>query len=137
MRSVILACWFIATIMGPADANEGDVFDCSVRDFVNASQTGDTAFIAANKAKAFEVREYGDKFTINAKSETFEPSSEDYLIRSRSLLQVSAVSDGSSFLTTFTIAVDAGDEAPLEASIVFQGPYIANVWFLSCKRRLS
>lgn len=111
-------------------AAEGRVHRCTVRDFINTDGTGDAAFIQANKEKIFDIHEFENNLTVVSSSRTFKPSSKEYLVASRGLLQTSAVAEGDMFLDTLTI--DASKEEPVQASIILQTPDFVNVWLLTC-----
>ncbi|MEP9386525.1 hypothetical protein [Mesorhizobium sp. KR9-304] len=114
-------------------AAEGDIYRCIVKDFSNASDTGDEAFKKANLEKIFTISEGADAYQVEVTSRSFRPSASTYRIVARNLLQISAIEEGDAgTFSAFTIATEVEPAEPLEATIVVQAPDIANAWFLVC-----
>ncbi|MER8910655.1 hypothetical protein NKH99_23760 [Mesorhizobium sp. M0854] len=134
LRLIILLslCLFA---MEPVNSKDGDVFICSVSDFHTWSDipsSDDSGFVAANKARKFDIQEFADHFIVTSKSGTFKPSSTKYDIFRRNVYQIAAFDSTTFMLDTFVMRTANIEGPPTKARVTLQTPTYLNTWYLDC-----
>lgn len=136
MYQWILRVLLSTTLLGcsPSLAADGAVYRCTVRDFIGTGK--DEAFAEANRAKTFDIFDLGKTLRVMAQAPAYEPSSTDYVIERRRPTGTIATAHGIVGANTLAIQADAAQLAssPIEASVVIQGPFFANIWLLQCAK---
>jgi len=119
------------------DAGQGDTYHCQVLDYrVFGTGSDDTARVASNLKKTFEVHQLEDSFRLISVSNGQFMTSDDYILVFDGSDASYSVSIPSSYIGTFVIdrSRDASGVSNFKASITKHDTGAIQSWFLSCSR---
>ena len=138
MRSIlVLGAALVALAYGPAQAAPGDIYRCVVSDFRygGPGHPPDPSFDSGNRQKTFDIFELEDRLSVSMNSSVFTPSTTEYLIVGRGLLETVGI-EQNYLLGLSSIVVSqapaARSDGRIEATLVRQGSQYVNTWYLDC-----
>lgn len=135
-QAIFFGAIAIMASLGESSASEGDILQCSVKNFINADDKNivDEDFVNINFEKTFIIYEDNHLFKVISQSRKATNSISSFLISEKGILGTKAINISSIGIETLIIDnnINGTHNNYVEASVSFHHPGGVNTWFLLC-----